>query len=220
MDNNKKLTACKTCGKEVAKSAKICPNCGANLKNVSIINVVLALLCVFLIFSIIMYESKKPKRVDSNNINTTKQINDSPKFAVGESAELNNIIVTLKSVKESKGSIYDAPSEGKVIANCEFEIQNNSTEEFAISSLLCFSAYCDDYTCEYSFIAAGANVLEGTQTLDGSIIPGKKMLGIISYEIPKDWKELEIHFSPNVWRSKKFIFVATNPKHAKQQVEN
>lgn len=99
MDNNKKLTTCKTCGKEVAKSAKICLNCGANLKNVSIINVVLALLFVFLIFSIIMYESEKPKRVDNNNINTTKQIDDSPKFAVGESAELNNIIVTLKSVK-------------------------------------------------------------------------------------------------------------------------
>lgn len=220
MDNNKKLTTCKTCGKEVAKSAKICPNCGANLKNVSIANVVFALLFVFLIFSIIMYESEKPKRVDSNNINTAKQIDDSPKFAVGESAELNNIIVTLKSVKESKGSIYNEPSEGKVLANCEFEIQNNSTEEFAISSLLCFSAYCDDYKCEYSLIATGANVLEGKKTLDGSIAAGKKMLGIISYEIPKDWKELEIRFSPKVWGSKKFIFVATNPKHAKQQVED
>ena len=220
MENDKRLTICKTCGKEVAKSAKICPNCGANLKNVSIANVVFALLFVFLIFSIIMYESEKPKRVDSNNINTAKQIDDSPKFAVGESAELNDIIVTLKSVKESRGSIYNEPSEGKVIANCEFEIQNNSTEELSISSLLKFKLYCDNYTCKYNFAANGANVLEGKQTLDGTIVPGKKMLGVISYEIPKDWKELEIHFSPNVWRSDEFIFVATNPKHAKQKVED
>lgn len=27
-----KMKLCKTCGKEVAKSAKVCPNCGANLK--------------------------------------------------------------------------------------------------------------------------------------------------------------------------------------------
>ncbi len=198
MDNNKKLTTCKTCGKEIAKTADKCPHCGANLKNTSIIKVVFAILLIFLIFFIIINESEKPKRVDSNNINTTKQTNNSSTFAVGESAELNNIIVTLKSVKESKGSEYNKPAEGKVLAICEFEIQNNSTEEFVISSLLCFTAYCDDYTCEYSLIATGANVLEGKTPLDGTIAAGKKMLGVISYEIPKDWKELEIHFPPKL----------------------
>ena len=29
---NEKLTACKTCSKEVAKSATVCPHCGAKLK--------------------------------------------------------------------------------------------------------------------------------------------------------------------------------------------
>lgn len=81
--------------------------------NVSIANVVFALLFVFLIFSIIMYESEKPKRVDSNNINTAKHIDDSPKFAVGESAELNNIIVTLKSVKERKVQYITSYQKGK-----------------------------------------------------------------------------------------------------------
>lgn len=233
MDDNQKLTACETCGKEVAKSANSCPHCGENLQRttskiiqivgtvLSIILIGLGVLGLFLSCSdMIRRRSEKPKRVDSDTINTPQQIDDSPKFAVGESAELNDIIVTLKSVKESRGSIYNEPSEGKVLANCEFEIQNNSTEELSISSLLKFKLYCDDYKCEYSLIATGANVLEGKKTLDGSIAAGKKMLGIISYEIPKDWKELEIRFSPKVWGSKKFIFVATNPKHAKQQVED
>lgn len=224
MDNNKKLTTCKTCGKEIAKSADKCPHCGANLQSISniIIRIIAFVLGVFLLVSGIntlsRINSQKPKRIDSNNI--TKQTDNLPKFTVGESAELNNIIVTLKSVKESKGSTYNEPPEGKLFANCEFEIQNNSTKEFVISSLLCCSAYCDDYKCEYSLTANGANLLEGKQTLDGNIAPGKKMLGVISYEIPKDWKELEIRFSPNVWKSKKFIFIATNPKHSKQQVED
>lgn len=186
MDNNKKLTTCKTCGKEIAKSADKCPHCGANLQSISniIIRIIAFVLGVFLLISGIntlsRINSQKPKRIDSNNITNTKQIDASPKFAVGESAELNNIIVTLKSVKESRGSIYNEPSEGKVIINCEFEIQNNSSEEFATSSLLCFSAYCDDYKCKYSFTANGANVLKGKQTLDSTIDPGKKMLGVIS----------------------------------------
>lgn len=29
---NKKLVTCKVCGKEIAKSAKVCPHCGAKLK--------------------------------------------------------------------------------------------------------------------------------------------------------------------------------------------
>ena len=29
---NKELTSCKTCSKEVAKSATVCPHCGAKLK--------------------------------------------------------------------------------------------------------------------------------------------------------------------------------------------
>lgn len=29
---NSKLTTCKTCGKEIAKNAKVCPSCGAKIK--------------------------------------------------------------------------------------------------------------------------------------------------------------------------------------------
>lgn len=29
---NSNLTTCKTCGKEIAKNAKVCPNCGAKIK--------------------------------------------------------------------------------------------------------------------------------------------------------------------------------------------
>ena len=50
-----KLTSCKTCGAEIAKTAKICPQCGAKQHQgtyavCAVVIVVCALLCVFAIF--------------------------------------------------------------------------------------------------------------------------------------------------------------------------
>ena len=42
--------------------------------------------------------------------------------------------------------------------------------------------------------------------LDGTIAAGKKMNGVIGYEVPADWKTIEIHFKDNVWSSNKFKF--------------
>ena len=43
--------------------------------------------------------------------------------------------------------------------------------------------------------------------LDGTIAPGKKMSGIVGYEVPADWKNMEIHFKDNVWSDNKFEFI-------------
>ena len=43
---------------------------------------------------------------------------------------------------------------------------------------------------------------------DGTVAPGKKMNGVIGYEVPADWKELEIKFTPDFWSNKDISFVA------------
>ena len=35
------------------------------------------------------------------------------------------------------------------------------------------------------------------------------MNGVIGYEVPADWKTIEIHFKDNVWSSNKFKFEIT-----------
>ena len=85
----------------------------------------------------------------------------------------------------------------------EFEIQNNSDSELAVSSALSFEAYADDYAANASLGA----LMENKETqLDGSIASGKKMRGWVGYEVPVEWKTLEIHFTDNVWSSDKFKF--------------
>ena len=46
--------------------------------------------------------------------------------------------------------------------------------------------------------------------LDGSVAAGKKMKGVIGYELPSDWKELEIHYTSDLWSSSSIIFVTGN----------
>lgn len=129
-------------------------------------------------------------------------------FHLGDAVEMDNVVVSFIDVAESSGSDFNKPADGNVYVLCEFEIVNNSDEEVSVSSMLSFEAYCDDYTCDYSL---GALMEKGNKDqLDGAIAAGKKMKGVVGYEVPSDWKELEIHYALDVWSSSKIVFVATN----------
>ena len=95
---------------------------------------------------------------------------------------------------------------GNVFVLCEFEICNNSDTEIAVSSMLSFEAYCDDYTCSGSFSA----LLEkgDKNQLDGTVAAGKKFKGVVGYEVPEDWKELEIRYTPDYWNGNDIVFIA------------
>jgi hypothetical protein len=126
-------------------------------------------------------------------------------FGVGESAELNDIIVTLKSVEENTGKDFFEPSDGKVFVLCEFEIENDSDSEINISSLMSFDAYVDDYSTSMNL---SAQMTSDKTQLDGTIAAGKKMAGAIGYEVPYDWKVLEISFTPDFWDGTDIKFIA------------
>ena len=129
-------------------------------------------------------------------------------FQIGDIVELDDVTVTLLNVTKSTGSQFNKPEEGNVFVLCEFEISNNSNEELAVSSMLSFEAYCDDYACDYSL---GALMEKGSKDqLDGSVAPGKKMKGVVGYEIPTDWRKLEIQYTLDILDSDKIVFVATN----------
>ena len=68
--------------------------------------------------------------------------------------------------------------------------------------MMSFKAYCDDYS------PRGLNGKGSKSQLDGSIASGKKMNGVVGYEVAADWKEIEIQFQSNVWSSKNITFFA------------
>lgn len=112
--------------------------------------------------------------------------------------------VMMVSYSENEGSEYNKPTDGNEYVMVEFEIVNNSENEITVSSALSFDGYADDYALNYSFAAMVEN--ETSNQLDGTIAPGKKMDGMVGFEVPKDWKTMEIHFKDDVWSNSKFKF--------------
>lgn len=200
MQNETKV--CKHCQTEIPKKAKVCPNCrkkqGGILKWIIVVVVAIALISAF------TGGDDEPKKV--GDAQSEKQETEEKKdtFSLGEIAELDGVRVTLTDYKESTGSEWNKPADGNVFVLVQFEIENNSQEEIAVSSMISFEAYADDYAANLSLGALVEN--EETQ-LDGSVAAGKKMKGWIGYEVPSDWKKFEVHFVDSIWSSTPFKFV-------------
>lgn len=209
---NVETKKCKHCQSDIPKKAKVCPVCkkkqGSVLKWILVI--VFALAIIGVVTSNDNDNSNNISRADSQNtdVHVPESSSQSEEqelvFRVGETAEYKDVQVTLLNITESTGSQFNKPTDGNVFILAEFEIANNSDKELAISSLMCFDAYQDGYATNISLTALIEN--PGEQ-LDGSIAPGKKMKGAIGYEIPSDYKELEINVQLDIWSSTKIVFV-------------
>ena len=128
---------------------------------------------------------------------------------VGDTVTINDIEVTFIGV-ETVADPAMAPKEGNIFVLCEFEIANDTGKSLGVSTILNFQAYCDDYACDFSL---GALTSKGDKSqLDGTIADGKKLRGVVGYEVPADWKNLEIQYTPNIADASKFTFVATSDK--------
>lgn len=181
-------------------------------KKGSCLKTLLIIFGVFIILGIIgsvLGGDNEPKKVADKNVEDSQKPGKEAKeektiFSIGETAEMNDVQITMMSYEESTGSEFNTPAEGNVFVLVNFEIANNSDSELLVSSMASFEAYADDYALNYSLNAL-LDKQDSTQ-LDGTVASGKKMNGWIGYEVPADWKNLEIHFTDNVWSSNKFIF--------------
>ena len=201
---------CKYCKTEIPAAAKVCPNCRKKQKG-TLKWIILAIIIIIIIAALASSDKDDAvKKVNSNDNQTEAESQGLPKsdeeliFKVGETAEYNSVQVTLLNVSESSGSEFNKPANGNVFVLAEFEIANNSDKELNVSSIMMFEAYQDGYQTNLSIMAES----EGDgKTLDGTVAPGKKMRGKIGYELPSDYKELEIYVKTDFWSNQKIKFL-------------
>lgn len=204
-----KLVKCKSCGADVAKSAKTCPACGAkNKKKHPILGAVLVFLGIVMVVAAFGSSSEEPQKVgDAGDqqavVSSEPQEVKKDEFGVGEKVELNDVAVTLVDISENAGADLIKPTDGNVFVVCEFEIENNTDHDIAVSSMMSFEAYFDDYATNLDIYAM---TLSDKTQLDGTIASGKKMKGVVGYQAPSDWQEVELHFTPDFWSTKDIVF--------------
>ncbi len=230
---------CPSCGKELIPNPKdssylLCTNCNKNFKipgnNTSessekkkskkkkgggILKIIVIVLVIFVLIGIVgslfAPEDNTQKADSSSNSETEKEeAKKDAAFNVGETAEYNNVQVTVIGYEESAGNEWVQPEEGKIFVLPEIEISNNSDEEVSVSSMISFDCYVGDYKADFSSNAFMSISMEGgKQQLDGSIAPGKKLRGFLGIEAPTDWSTIEIYYKDNVWLSSNFSFLIT-----------
>lgn len=212
---------CKHCQTEIPSGAKVCPQCrkkqGGKLKWVIIAVIVIAVIAAATGGS--DYDKVKEATTDSKEMNTAskdeakkepkknEEQEEKTEFYLGETAEQKNVQITLTNVTESSGNDFVKPDEGNIYLICEFEIANNSEKDISISSMMNFEAYCDDYSLSQDILGLQAPEAEGKNQLDGSVAAGKKMNGVIAYQVPSDYKTMEINVAPDFWSGKDMKFV-------------
>ena len=108
----------------------------------------------------------------------------------------SGVSFTVLSIKQSYGDGFYTPADGNVFVQLEVEIANNSSDVVSVNALFGFDAICDDYTIEYSF---SADCATDNSLSTADVKPGRKLKGWKAYEVPKNWKELIINYSPELW---------------------
>lgn len=197
---------CKHCKSEIPYDAKVCPVCRKKQGAPGCLIVVLVVVVLVVIASFAGGgESNSPQKVESTSgtsqsASQASQAQSQPEqtvFTVGDTVELNGVKTTLLSAEEYPGKQYMMPTDGNVFLVCQFEIENDSSAEINVSSMVSFNAYCDDYSVSLSI--TGEMLEDSWKTLDGTVAPGKKINGVIAYEIPQDWQKMEISYTPSFW---------------------
>lgn len=197
---------CKHCKSEIPYDAKVCPVCRKKQGAPGCLIVVLVVVVLVLIAAFAGGgESSTPQKVESTSgtsqsASQASQAQSQPEqtvFTVGDAVELNGVKTTLLSAEEYPGKQYMMPTDGNVFLVCQFEIENDSSAEINVSSMVSFNAYCDDYSVNLS--VTGEMLEDSWKSLDGTVAPGKKINGVIAYEIPQDWQKMEISYTPSFW---------------------
>lgn len=205
------MNYCKYCMRQIDDDVLFCPACGKPQKG-SVKKPIYKRWWFWVIVVILFFGfiggSSEPEIVSSTGAGTVQNSSNTPQyFTTGDTARMNDVYVTFESASMSLGSDFFQPADGNCFVICEFTIENKSSTELNISSLACFEAYVDDYSTSLS-ITAESSVEK--DSLDGTIAPGKKMRGIIGYEVPRNWKVLEIYFNPDFWSTDQdFVFAVT-----------
>ena len=95
---------------------------------------------------------------------------------------------------------FNMPKDNHIVICMEFEFENISDSDKNVM-YTDFNGYADGYEVQQSYAPDGTGI-EFSVTMS----PGRKGKGIVAFEVPKDSKEIQVEFSPNMFSSEKIIF--------------
>lgn len=219
---SKKMTTCKACGQEIAKSAKACPQCGAKNKKPIFKKWWFWVIIGILIISIgtsgndadnssAANETATPIQSFSSNNSTNSANDNTPKepakteYYVGDVIEDGNTkIVFISSGNYVEENAYMQPAEGNQYIFLMFAFENISKTTDTSISYYSFECYADGYAAKMYY--------GGNDDLSATLSAGRSTTGCIYFEVPVDAKVVEVEYKTNAFTEKKIKFIYEGEK--------
>ena len=228
-----KMTKCKSCGHEIAKSAKTCPQCGAKNKKSFFKKWWFWAIILILVIAIgtsgndsdtndvttnTPTSSQSTTSSDNNNNDTNATSNDNTastetkskepaktEYYVGDVIEDGNTkIVFMSSGDYIEENEFMQAAEGKKYIFLQFAFENTSKSNDTSISFYSFECYADGYAAEMYY--------GGNDDLSATLSAGRATTGYIYFEVPTDAEVIEVEYETNVFTEKKIKFIFEGEK--------
>lgn len=196
-----KLTKCKSCEKEISSNAKSCPGCGAKNSKPFYKKAWFWVLAIIIVAGIGGAGTSEPEVVSKGEGATTEtpttqeeETNTTVEtFKIGDTVELDDFRITVNGVRTSEGGQFMKPKEGNEYFYVDATVENISSEEKSVSSMLMFKVVDQDGRSMDMAIVEDAN-----GQLDGKVGAGRKISGEYIVEVPTETTGLELQFDSSL----------------------
>ncbi len=193
-----KTKTCKHCKEEIAKNAKRCPKCGGKLGIPGFLKVIIIIVIIFgCIVGCVNSCSNAVNDAVEETKNSYADKNGKPSFKVNETFENKYEKITMTEVNTNftDYSQYSEPADGNKYVMLKFEVENINEEkdELYVSSLS-FNADADGVAVDSAYVGN-----DKYNDLSATVGKGKKAIGYIFYEVPKDAKKITVEYNADFW---------------------
>ncbi len=214
---------CKACGREIAKSAKMCPNCGAKQGGIGkIIGIAVAVIVVLGIIGAAAGggDGGKDAKIDNSGAakkeaskktgkaETEEKSNENGEevVKVGGSFEAKGLKVTVNDadlkykLKDDKYGLYKL-DDGYHYVKVDFTFENTADSGDKFVSISDFDCYADNTKCEQQYVTEDTG-----DFVNANLSSGRNVSFSTLYAVPDGVKSLELEYTSNIWTDEK-VFV-------------
>ncbi len=185
---------CKYCKSEIAKDAKICPNCRKKQKGR--LRIIIGIIVVLLIISIV-------SKGGSNKTNNSNSKNSDDVVEVGGSFEDNGLKFTVNDAKinypiKDEYGLYKL-DDNYVYLMLDVTFENTGDGDKYVS-IYDFDCYADNTSCEQKYVTETTGDFINTNLSSGRSVSFKTL-----YAVPTDASSIELEYESNIWTNNKVV---------------
>ena len=217
---------CKACGNKIAKSAKVCPHCGAKQGGIGkIIGIVVIVIIVLGIIGSIGGggDDEKKSKIDNSGSSSTETASTNEEseteeeasseadssgeetVKVGGTFEDNGLKFTVDGadlafeITDDEYGLYNL-DEGLHYVKVDFSFENTGDKGDKYVSVYDFDCYADNSTCEQQYVTSVTGDFINT-----NLSPGRNVSFSTLYAVPDGAEKIELEYTSNVWTDEKVI---------------